>query len=252
MKCHNILGIKESAKAAEIETACNQKLLVLNSQKESIGERAYEKKRAEIRTAREDCECWLNSSPVERLKTRARDIPRYAQNRMYSTIGCCTCCNDSCGNGNDSFCDMICCSECQSVPRFCDIFLWIALGATGGFFLLCAIFRAIAKAIRNSRQTAYDNAVQNLPSLRAEASRLSAQLQVFSEDRKLQQERERELNAFSNFFESMGAVSADSLQAAEHERVEKQATSEQSLRTAYNQIVREINNAERIIRRRRP
>lgn len=118
--------------------------------------------------------------------------------------------------------------------------------------MLRAIFRGIARAIRTGKQTAYDNAVQNLPALRAEASRLSAQLQSFSENRRLQQERERELSAFSSFFESMGAVPAESLRAAEQDRVEKQAASEQSLRSAYNRIVQEINNAERIVRRGRP
>ena len=86
----------------------------------------------------------------------------------------------------------------------------------------------------------------------ADASRLSAQLQNFSETRKLQQERERELSAFLSFFESIGAIPADSLRAAEHDRVEKQVASEQSVRSVYNRIIQEIDNAERIVRRGRP
>lgn len=254
MKCHNILGVKECASAVEIERAYNQKMRALSMQKGNFEEKAYERKCAEIRKAGDDCNRWLSAGPTDQLKMRAKDLikPPYKSKRMYSTIDCCTCCNDNCGDGNKSFCDSICCSECQSVPRFFDILFWIVLGVIGGFFLLRAIFRGIARAIRTGKQTAYDNAVQKLPSLRADASRLSAQLQNFSETRKLQQERERELSAFLSFFESIGAIPADSLRAAEHDRVEKQVASEQSVRSVYNRIIQEIDNAERIVRRGRP
>lgn len=254
MKCHDILGVKECANSADIGSAYNQKISALIAQKGSIDENAYEKKYAEIRKAKDDCRLWLDSAPIERLKIRTKAIIKCQpqSKRLYSTIGCCTCCNDNCGNGNESCCNSFCCGECQSLPRICDIFLWIALGAFLGFFLLRAIFRALAKAMRNNRQSAYNKAAQALPSLRTEALRIKTQLQHSSEERKLRQQRERELNAFADFFESLGTASTNTLRVTEHERVVKQDASEASLQSAYDRIIREIKKAERVIRRGQP
>lgn len=89
MKCHNILGVKECASAAEIEAAYNQKIRALSMQKGSIEEKAYERKCAEIRKAGDDCNLWLNAGPADQLKMRIQDLikPPYKPNRMYSTIG---------------------------------------------------------------------------------------------------------------------------------------------------------------------
>ena len=243
MKYHDILGIRENATPQKIDAAYTEKETLLVRQREELGEKAFSTKKREIDKAKADCLVWLELPHAERLKRRAAEYVKAAPNRTNGVVfGVCT--------GIDALCGNVCngCGSCGGVPIAIDAIAWTAVA----ILLIVKISQGIFRISRRWRIRRYNNAVTEKPHLESQIASIRS-----SADRKIQEQRsketrQRELNIYADFFESIGSASTSEVRAQESARVEKQKDEVARTEQNINDLNARLEKVNEIIRQGRP
>lgn len=255
MKYHDILGIRENATPQKIDAAYTEKETLLVRQREELGEKAFSTKKREIDKAKADCLVWLELPHAERLKRRAAEYAKAAPNRTNGVVfGVCTGIDALCGNvcnGCGSRDSEGCCEDacgCGGVPIAIDAIAWTAVA----ILLIVKISQGIFRISRRWRIRRYNNAVTEKPHLESQIASIRS-----SADRKIQEQRsketrQRELNIYADFFESIGSASTSEVRAQESARVEKQKDEVARTEQNINDLNARLEKVNEIIRQGRP
>lgn len=204
-KCHDILGVRETADSETIEAAFVAKCDSLALNGTALQKEAYSRKQAELITAKKDCLSWLTTPPADRIKMRIKASAQSlsSPNRMNGvTIGCCTVCDDVCGSTcnncgwgtDDSCCEYHCGS--QAVPIFCDVVGYIFIG----IYALIGLFKFGRWISRSNQENRYDIAVREQPELQRKLSEAAERVREVTFSQSVKEKRQRDLNLFADFF----------------------------------------------------
>lgn len=144
------------------------------------------------------------------------------------------CCEDACG--------------CGGVPIAIDAIAWTAVA----ILLIVKISQGIFRISRRWRIRRYNNAVTEKPHLESQIASIRS-----SADRKIQEQRsketrQRELNIYADFFESIGSASTSEVRAQESARVEKQKDEVARTEQNINDLNARLEKVNEIIRQGRP
>ena len=256
MKCHDVLGVRESADISTIEKAYVTKCALLNQQVVTMSQEAFAKKQSELEIAKTDCLLWITLPNTERIKQRiACSANKWSSpNRMNGiTIGCCTVCDDVCGSTcnncgwgtDDSCCEYHCGS--QAVPIFCDIVGYIIIG----IYALIGLFKFGKWISRTNQENRYDIAVSEQPELQRKLASSSEKVREITFAQSVKEKRRRDLNLFADFFEGMGADSTEILRHQENERVLAHSAEIQAAQREHDRLQKQIDQNNRIIQKGR-
>lgn len=255
MKCHDVLGVRESADKNTIENAYATKSGLLHQQMLAISQEAFNKKKSELENAREECIVWIALPNSEKIKQRiACGAKKWTSpNRMNGiTIGCCTVCDDACGSTcncdsgkDDSCCEYYCGS--QAVPIFCDVVGYIIIGV----YALIGLFKFGRWISRTNQENRYDIAVSEQPELQRKLALSSEKVREVTFDQSVKEKRRRDLNLFADFLEGMGAESTEELRQKENERVMAHSAEMQAAQHEKDKLQKRIDQNNRIIQKGR-
>ena len=210
MRCHEVLGIKETATTAEIKGAYERKTQLLEENSSILSPESIEQKRNELTTAREECLSWCHKSAFVQIKERVTESfsPKPGTVRLYEM--CCgpfTCmdgCLGVCGNGccwkkSPTCTDAICGFQ---FSIFCDLGLY-------AFFA----WLAYKDHEEKKAQAAKDVLIARANLAREENEKINAQLsQCLTEQTqyllqiKIAGDKLRSVDAFSTMFTEFGAL----------------------------------------------
>lgn len=256
MKCHDVLGVRESADTNTIENAYVTKRALLCQQELEISPEALAKKQAELETAKIDCLIWIALPNTEKIRQRiAYSAKNWSSpNRMNGiTIGCCTVCDDVCGSTcnncgwgtDDSCCEYHCGS--QAVPIFCDVVGYIIIG----IYALIGLFKFGKWISRTNQENRYDVAVSEQPELQRRLAVSSEKVREITFAQSVKEKRRRDLNLFADFLEGMGADSTETLRQQENERVLAHSVEIQAVQREHDRLQKQIGQNNRIIQKGR-
>ena len=252
MQCHDTLGIQENADASCIEKAYITKTSTLERQIDLLSPEIYSRKQLEYATARDDCLQWLVTPNTERLKKRVVAEARNwaSPNRVNGVqIGCCTVCDYVCGSGSgceDDSCCISCCGS-QTIPIACDVIGYVIIG----IYALIGLFRFGKWISDGSREARYDNAVREQPELQRKLAESADRVREVTFAQSVKEKRERDLNLFANFFESMGVNSTEELRIQEHDRVLAHNSEISAVQHEHGRIQKRIDTNNKIIQKGR-
>ena len=256
MKCHDVLGVRESADTSTIENAYATKCFLLYQQELEIAPEALAKKQSELETAKADCLIWITLPNTEKIKQRIACSAKNwsSPNRMNGiTIGCCTVCDDVCGSTcnnsgwgtDDSCCEYHCGS--QAVPIFCDVVGYIIIG----IYALIGLFKFGRWISRTNQENRYDIAIREQPELQRRLSASSEKVREITFAQSVKEKRRRDLNLFADFLEGMGADSTETLRQQENERVLTHSIEIQAAQREHDRLEKQIDQNNRIIQKGR-
>lgn len=114
MRCHDILGIKETATPEIINLAYHQKVETANAGKDVLGIALFEAKISELENAKKECFEWISRSPGSRLKERSKIITGSSSNDVRLNEFCCGPCTFT-----DVCCAAVCSGCCSDVEVSC-------------------------------------------------------------------------------------------------------------------------------------
>lgn len=252
MKCHEILGIRENADRANIEAAFLTKEASLNRQIDLLSPDAFSKKQAELSKAKEDCFAWVETPPTGRVVQRVdASIKSFsAPNRLNGVqIGCCTVCDYVCGSGSgceEDSCCIGCCGS-QTIPIACDVIGYVIIG----IYALIGLFRFGKWISDGNREARYDNAVREQPELQRKLAESANRVREVTFAQSVKEKRERDLNLFANFFESMGVNATEELRIQEHERVMAHSSEIFAAQREHDRLQKRIDSNNKTIQKGR-
>ena len=136
----------------------------------------------------------------------------------------------------------------HSLPIAIDAIAWTAVA----ILLIVKISQGIFRISRRWRIRRYNNAVTEKPHLESQIASIRS-----SADRKIQEQRsketrQRELNIYADFFESIGSASTSEVRAQESARVEKQKDEVARTEQNINDLNARLEKVNEIIRQGRP
>lgn len=252
MRFHDILGVRENATLSDVENAYNTKMTALSGQCEILPEAAYYKKREELDKAKGDCLLWISTPNAEKAKKRFAEGAKSwtSPNRVNGVqIGCCTVCDYVCGSGcgceDDSCCIGFCGS--QTVPIACDVIGYVIIG----IYALIGLFRFGKWISEGNKEARYDNAVSEQPELQRKLAESSNTVREVTFAQSVKEKRERDLNLFADFFETLGVNSTEDLRTQEHERVLTHSATISAAQREHDRLQKRIEANEKIIQKGR-
>lgn len=252
MRFHDILGVRENATLSDVENAYNTKMIALSGQCEILPEAAYDKKREELDKAKGDCLVWISTPNSEKAKKRfAEGAKSWASpNRVNGVqIGCCTVCDYVCGSGSgceDDSCCIGCCGS-QTIPIACDVIGYVIIG----IYALIGLFRFGKWISDGNREARYDNAVREQPELQRKLAESADWVREVTFAQSVKEKRERDLNLFANFFESMGVNATEELRIQEHERVMAHSSEISAAQREHDRLQKRIDSNNKTIQKGR-
>ena len=239
MKCHRILGVRESATENEIEAAFSDKKNSILINPETISSSCMEKKIEELQSAKTRCLDWLSLTSAEKRSARlkeAHDTPT-SPTTLYSS-GCCSACTSGCC-GSDRTCNNCCGSECVSCAGYIDIGIYslLGIGAVAGLFsLLPKMTRSIRESNERNRQQRRQAAIEENQRLQQDLSVAKTQQRRANDNLTTVSKQFSETILFCNLFETIGCTSCVEIVVAEQKLMD----------AAQRQISQETENVNRI------
>lgn len=256
MKCHDILGVRENATPQRINEAYEEKERLLIRQREELAEIVFNTKKSEIDKAKSDCLAWLEMPLSERLKQRATESAKAAPYRTNSVaFGICTGIDALCGNAcvhcgdddtNETCCEYFCNSA--GVPIAIDAIAWGAVA----IFLIVKISRGISRVSKAGRRQRYHNALAEKPRLESEIASIRSSADQKIQEQRAKEQRQNELNAYADFFESIGSASMNEVRAQESARVEQHKAEVARTEQRINDLRSRLEKVNRIIQQGQP
>lgn len=260
MKCHEVLGVEETASESSVELAYQSKLAALYSCEDSLPHDLMDKKAAELLTAKNDCIAWTSSSNGERLVMRFREKRNLLTNPnvMYaSPIGFCSACSGGCcGAFEDDTCVECICGEnssdrCVNCTNKVDIGLYIVAGlaAIGGIISLIGKITPSAHTGKGDRGAKRQReAVAKNQELQSELDNALAQLKREKNEKSSAGEQYDRILAFSNFFTHIGCENCSDIIAREQSAVNDAEAKVNKTQNTVDRLQRQIQKNSRFIK----
>lgn len=250
MKCHKILGIRESSTENDIEKAFADRRSELTSDFETLSPALMEKKTDELLSAKAECIKWLSLTSAEKRSARLKEAhdTLTSPSTLYSS-GCCSACTSGCC-GSDRTCNNCCGSECVSCAGYIDIGIYILLGigaVAGLVSLLPKITRSIRESNEKARQQRVQAAIEENKQLRWDLSEAEKRQNSANERVTAVTQQCTSTIAFCHLFERMGCNSCAEIVFVEQKRVEAAKMNKGQEDENVNRIQERIHKNDMII-----
>lgn len=242
MKCHTVLGIKESASTDEISKAYADKRQQLCESQEILTAEAYTNKLQELDQAKIDCYNWTTQSCSSRIGNRTLEANRKSTDvRLYTP--CCgpLTCLDSCGAA--------CMGSSSCYDTGCTGILYIDLCVMGiaGIFGLIKLKEKHDANMRVERRESANRARQENVHLNAQLGTCKQEEQSHRERIQGDQAVATKVDAFSSLFEAMGANPASDLVELQNRKIASVNEAIEKVKQREDGILNRIRENERII-----
>ena len=252
MRCHDILGIKETATPEIIDQAFIQKVATANAGKDVLGIALFEAKITELEKAKKDCLGWISRSPSSRLKERTKVITGNSSSDVRLHEFCCGPCTFT-----DICCGVVCSGCCsdvevscfytmfqsQAVPIIADLIIYAYWG-----------WNLFKKWQAKQEQEEREYRIQQAERARTENVHLEEQLALCkSEQRSIQESlrEEEKLNnavvAYIAMFSAFGTTDLQPIYDNQQKKVQSKRDALEKARKRERELQDKISSNQRVI-----
>lgn len=257
MRCHEILGIRETASVAEINQAYISKRDKLTSKQDILDIVPYSIKCQELDSAKAECLDWAHKPIVGRVKERVtkasagsgKDVRlhEFCCGPCTFTDICCGVCVD--GMGCDCLCpevEVSCChTVCgsQALPIIFDLVIY----AYAGFSIFTKWKEKQEEEAREYRIRQAERAREDNVRLQEQLARCQADQKNIQNNVRNEEQLAQVINAHVSFFNSIGAVGTDAITSNQNSRLQAKKDEMEGSRRKERELQEKIASNQRTI-----